>query len=112
MAPTHTRRARAARRRQRRKDLPGNDLTDQQWAAICDAWGGCAYCGESTQSLQRDCVLPLSRGGRYTFDNVVAACRSCNMSKSNEEVTRWMRRRNLDEGEFLVRFYQIVRSVG
>jgi len=24
--------------------------------------------------LQRDCVLALSRGGRYTLDNIVPAC--------------------------------------
>ena len=68
-----------------------------QWAAIREAWGGCAYCGATGRSLQRDCVLPLSRGGRYTLDNVVPACGSCNASKSNDEVTRWLRRKRLDE---------------
>ncbi|BDH56957.1 hypothetical protein MTP03_18960 [Tsukamurella sp. PLM1] len=51
--------------------------------------------------FQKDCVLPISRGGRYTQRNVVPACRSCNASKCNSEVTGWMRRKKLDEKAFL-----------
>ncbi len=58
-------------------------------------------------SLQKDCVLALSRGGRYTVLNVVPACASCNASKCNDEVTGWLRRKRLDEGAFLVRLGQI-----
>jgi 5-methylcytosine-specific restriction endonuclease McrA len=88
-----------------------NDLTPAQWAAIQAAWGGCAYCGETDTAMQKDCVQPLSRGGRYTLMNVVPACRSCNASKGNEEVTHWMRRRRLDEPAFLVRLYEIRASL-
>ena len=49
----------------------------------------------------------LSRGGRYTLDNIVPACVSCNASKSNEEVTVWMRRKRLDERTFLLRHLEI-----
>ena len=84
-----------------------HDLTDVQWAALQDAWGGCAYCGASDEPLQRDCVLAVSRGGRYTLDNVVPACGSCNASKCNQEVTSWLRRRRLDEAAFLVRYREI-----
>ena len=84
-----------------------NDLTDQQWLALQQAWGGCAYCGATGVVLQRDCVLPVSRGGRYTLDNVVPACRSCNTSKWNSEVTGWLRRKRLDERDFLLRQLEI-----
>ena len=97
---------RAARRRKTRMEKAVNDLTAEQWAAIRLAWGGCAYCG-SADPLQRDCVLPLSRGGRYTLTNIVPACRSCNASKSNEEVTIWLRRKRLDERAFLIRFTEV-----
>ncbi|WP_395087643.1 HNH endonuclease, partial [Ilumatobacter sp.] len=56
-------------------------------------------------------VLALSRGGRYTLDNIVPACRSCNASKSNGEVTTWMRRKRLDEPAFLLRRAEISRDL-
>lgn len=86
-----------------------HDLTDAQWTALVGEWGGCAYCEELDEAPQRDCILPISRGGRYTLGNVVPACRSCNASKCNAEVTQWMRRKKLDEKRFLVRQFQISR---
>lgn len=88
-----------------------HDLSEEHWAALTAAWGGCAYCGNQGAALQRDCIQPISRGGRYTLDNVVPACASCNASKSNHEVTAWMRRRRFDEGEFLVRSYTIQKEL-
>jgi 5-methylcytosine-specific restriction endonuclease McrA len=88
-----------------------HDLTDDQWASLQQAWGGCAYCGATEVALQKDCMLPISRGGRYTATNVVPACGSCNASKCNIEVTTWMRRKKLDERTFLVRQVEILRRV-
>ena len=104
---SRTRKARAASRRKRRVSLVSHDLTDGQWTTLQGMWGGCAYCGATGQPLQRDCVLPISRGGRYTIDNVVPACRSCNTSKCNTEVTSWLRRKRMDERAFLARHVEI-----
>jgi hypothetical protein len=84
-----------------------HDLSAEQWTALKAAWGGCAYCGAADVPLQRDCVLALSRGGRYTLDNIAPACGSCNASKCNDEVTGWLRRKRLDERAFLVRHLEI-----
>jgi 5-methylcytosine-specific restriction endonuclease McrA len=92
-------------------DRVDHDLSDEQWAALKDAWGGCAYCGEPDRPLQKDCVLALSRGGRYTLDNIAPACGSCNASKCNDEVTGWLRRKKLDEAAFLVRHHEITASL-
>jgi 5-methylcytosine-specific restriction endonuclease McrA len=107
MAVNRSRKARAARKRKRRMDRVDHDLSGEEWAALEAAWGGCAYCGNGDQPLQRDCVLALSRGGRYTLDNIVPACRSCNASKCNDEVTGWLRRKRLDERAFLLRHLDI-----
>ena len=88
-----------------------HDLTDDQWAALMDAWAGCAYCGGDGAALQKDTMLPISRGGRYTLTNVVPACQSCNASKCNTEVTTWLRRKKLDERAFLVRHGEVLRAV-
>ena len=39
----------------------------------------CQYCGSNAETV--DHVVPRSRGGRHTWDNVVAACRRCNGGK-------------------------------
>lgn len=45
----------------------------------------CQYCGQGqpTQDLTFDHVIPRSRGGRTTWDNVVTACGPCNLRKGN-----------------------------
>lgn len=88
-------------------DRVEHDLTVGQWAALKEAWNGCAYCGRTDAAMQRDCVQAVSRGGRYTLDNVVPACASCNTSKCNAEVTGWLRRKRLDERSFLLRHLEI-----
>ncbi len=95
-------RARYAKRRKNRLARVDNDLTDNQWHALLEAWGRCAYCQAEGPALQRDCVQPVSRGGRYPLGNVVPACASCNASKHNSEVTGWLRRKRLDERAFLL----------
>jgi 5-methylcytosine-specific restriction endonuclease McrA len=45
-----------------------------------DGWR-CQYCGAAAENL--DHVVPKSRGGTHTWDNVVAACRRCNSRKEN-----------------------------
>ena len=92
-------------------DCVEHDLSDAQWAALKAAWGGCAYCGATDRPLQRDCVVAISRGGRYTLDNIAPACGSCNASKCNDEVTGWLRRKRLDERAFLLRHLEITGTL-
>lgn len=88
-----------------------HDLTDEQWSALKASWNGCAYCGCTDRSLQKDCLLPISRGGRYTLSNVVPACGSCNASKWNTELILWLRRKRLDERAFLERQAEIAAAL-
>ncbi|UOE45855.1 HNH endonuclease [Agromyces larvae] len=41
----------------------------------------CAYCGKSAATI--DHVLPRSRGGRDTWENLVACCLRCNNAKGD-----------------------------
>lgn len=45
----------------------------------------CMYCGENFReaNLTRDHIVPLSKGGKDEWSNVVAACKSCNARKGN-----------------------------
>jgi 5-methylcytosine-specific restriction endonuclease McrA len=39
----------------------------------------CQYCGDRADSI--DHVVPRSKGGPHTWENVAAACRPCNLTK-------------------------------
>lgn len=41
----------------------------------------CQYCGRTAENV--DHVIPRSRGGTHTWDNVVAACKRCNSVKED-----------------------------
>jgi 5-methylcytosine-specific restriction endonuclease McrA len=41
----------------------------------------CQYCGVQTRDLTIDHVVPKSRGGTHTWENLVSACRACNHRK-------------------------------
>jgi hypothetical protein len=45
----------------------------------------CAYCGNRfvETELTVEHIVPVSRGGRHEWTNVVTACRSCNTRKGN-----------------------------
>jgi 5-methylcytosine-specific restriction endonuclease McrA len=45
----------------------------------------CQYCGDQfpTHELTFDHVIPRSRGGRTSWDNVVTACSCCNLRKGS-----------------------------
>jgi hypothetical protein len=49
----------------------------------------CVYCG-SERDLHMDHIWPVSRGGQNHTSNIVVACRSCNLSKSNKTLREWV----------------------
>ena len=50
-----------------------------------DAWH-CQYCGDGfkTHQLTFDHVIPRSRGGKTSWDNIVSACKPCNNQKGSK----------------------------
>lgn len=54
----------------------------------------CQYCGvvvdfENKNSWQIDHIIPISRGGNHSIENLKLACRSCNASKKNRNLERF-----------------------
>ena len=47
----------------------------------------CQYCGDdvSKKTATLDHVLPVSHGGKTTFENTVCACANCNANKGNNK---------------------------
>jgi len=84
-------RARVNRYRTRKRQLP-NDLTAEDWQDILFAYDHrCAYCMRCDVDLEQEHFIPLSRGGGYTIDNIIPACRACNASKSSNLTSEWVR---------------------
>ncbi len=46
----------------------------------------CQYCGRRTGDLTLDHVIPRSRGGPHTWENLASACRACNHRKGGKSV--------------------------
>lgn len=64
-------------------------VTDEEWERTVAKFDHkCAYCGISG-FLEKDHIVPMSRGGENTIQNVVPACRRCNSSKHNSLVGEW-----------------------
>lgn len=83
------------------------------WCPIIDKWGArasgretipkslrdavyardgkaCVYCGCSDGPFHLDHVFPVSAGGQNDLDNLVVACRPCNLSKGAKTLEEWM----------------------
>lgn len=50
--------------------------------------GLCAYCPSPAATW--DHVVPITKGGLTTPDNILPACASCNSSKGNRDLYRWL----------------------
>ena len=47
-----------------------------------DGWR-CVYCGTTNGRLTLDHVIPRSKGGESTWENVVTSCAPCNLRKAD-----------------------------
>lgn len=68
-------------RRRAQKHEAVSTLTKEEWQIILNQYEYCcAYCGKKTL-LTQDHIIPLSKGGHHTKNNVVPACITCNSKK-------------------------------
>lgn len=81
--------ARTRRRRARMAEVLCT-LTASQWEAILALHENrCAYCGRYDVPMTQDHVVPISRGGSHSAENVVPACKSCNSGKGARTPEEW-----------------------
>lgn len=63
-----------------------DELNYHEWGKIVQAhMYRCAYCLRLPEYLTQDHVIPLSKGGTHTPDNVIPACVECNRSKADKD---------------------------
>ncbi len=72
----------------------------------------CQYCGERTRDLTIDHVMPRSRGGVHSWENLVSACRPCNHHKGGKTLTEARLRLRQEPAEPRAgRYYSIQRAL-
>jgi 5-methylcytosine-specific restriction endonuclease McrA len=74
----------ANNRHRRRVRKKGGKITLDEWTTIKQQQGfRCYWCKQKFEDkeLTMDHVIPLNKGGLHDEGNIVAACRSCNLSK-------------------------------
>ena len=76
------------RKRAKRKLLPAT-LTTKQWQIIKDYFNNkCCYCGKELP-LEQEHFIPAAKSGGFTHNNIICACRSCNLSKTDHLFWDW-----------------------
>ena len=66
-------------------------MRKSRWWQQKTASGVCWYCGRQVggHNLTMDHVVPLTRGGRSTKDNLVPCCKECNNEKKSLLPMEW-----------------------
>ena len=77
-------------RKARMRNVPVYRFTERDWRRLKARYRDCcAYCGRPSDSLQREHVLPLFRGGPHGAGNIVPACPRCNYGKRTGLAIEW-----------------------
>lgn len=76
-----------------------------------DQWT-CQYCGNERGTLTIDHVIPRSRGGGHSWENLVSACRTCNHRKGGKTLAEARLRLRREPTEPRAgRYYSIQRAI-
>jgi 5-methylcytosine-specific restriction endonuclease McrA len=95
------------------RDELGGTLTRAEWDAMVVALDHrCAYCDKLMPRLVIEHVVPLSRNGRTSADNILPACGACNVRKRNKELHEWKRDDPAWWGDFLGRLVRAAERMG
>jgi len=74
-------------------------LTAPEWLRILEWFDHkCAYCFAETK-LTMDHVIPVSKGGPHTAENVVPACKSCNSTKHARPIWVMLNVKEISHGQ-------------
>ncbi len=78
-----------------------NDFTIEEWKLKLEEYNYCCvYCHVQDQQLHQDHVVPVAKGGGYTWDNIVPACKPCNSSKAAKSLLEFIEYKYGDVEEF------------
>lgn len=96
--------------RRTRKLLLPSTFTLEEWEC-CKVYFGnsCAYCGKKLP-LEQEHFIPITKGGSYSKQNIICACRSCNASKGNRDFEVWYKKYKFyskEREDFILEFLEL-----
>lgn len=86
--------------------------TIREWQREQELPKECVFCGKRDR-LQTDHLIPRSRGGLDSADNVVWSCAFCNASRGDKGVFQWLGLKKKDDlhrlvaGKYLKQLYDL-----
>ena len=96
-------------RRQRIAKLP-YDFDQSDWIRAKEYFGcKCAYCGKQG-ALTKEHVVPVSKGGGFTADNIIPACQRCNYSKNNRDLEEWYTNQDCYQEERYIKVIEFIKQ--
>ena len=64
----------------------GGSHTEAEWETVLEKYNRrCLKCG-TTKKITRDHIVPVTKGGSNSIDNLQPLCLQCNASKGNREI--------------------------
>lgn len=91
--------------------------TMREWQREQELPMECVFCG-TAENLQTDHLIPRSRGGPDTADNVVWTCSRCNQSRNDRGIFAWLGLKEKDHlhrlvaGKYLKELFDLHESRG
>jgi len=91
--------------------------TIREWQREQELPKECVFC-RATDNLQTDHLIPRSRGGADSADNIVWSCRTCNASRGDQGVFQWLGLKEKDNlhrlvaGKYLKQLYELHKAQG
>jgi hypothetical protein len=91
--------------------------TIREWQREQELPKECVFCS-ARDNLQIDHLIPRSRGGVDSADNIVWACNTCNASRGDQGVFQWLGLKKKDKlhrlvaGKYLKQLYELHAARG
>lgn len=88
-----------------------HSFTKEDWEFCLNYFNhSCAYCrisqSKTNETFHQEHVVPVSKNGPYTADNIVPSCPSCNFSKNSIDMEVWFKRQSFYDEKQL---YNIIK---
>lgn len=84
------------------RDKSKNYLSDEQIKYLINRDKNCVYCNNNNNKLTFDHIVPISKGGKSELNNLVMACKKCNLSKNKSDVFSWCKRKGYKIPEIVI----------